>query len=106
MSDESLLPTKMNIGENPLLVAIFRLVVPGLLGGIMAYLATISSAQRDQGKQLADITGTLKVFTQINSDVALRLNKVEQQGDQSSSAIAALNGRVLVLEAERAPPPK
>jgi len=95
---EDALPSKPSLAENPLLVAIFRLAVPGLLGAVLAYLSAINSAQRDQGNQLADIKGTLKVFTQINTDVGMRLTKTETSGEENAKALAAVNARVLVLE--------
>lgn len=101
MSDEQS-NARPSFGESPVFVTIFRLLVPALLGSIITYAASINAAQRDQGKQLEDISGTLKVFTQINTDVASRLRKVEQHEEEDNRSLSTISGRVLVLEAERA----
>lgn len=103
MSDEHLV-NKPPMAESPILVAIFRLGVPALLGAILTYAAAINSAQRDQGKQLAQVQGQLAVFTQINSDFGVRLAHIEQAQEENSKNISGLNGRVLVLEAEHPKP--
>lgn len=98
MSDEP--SSKISYSENPFFVANFRLAVPGLLGALVAYGSSISGAQRDEGKQLADIAGTIKVFSQITADLTERVSKSEIAQEEDARAIAALNGRLLVLEDE------
>lgn len=84
--------------DNPTLTMIFKLVVPVLLGALVTYAATIAAEQSEQGKQLARMQGQLAVIAQQNSDYVDRIAKLESAVDENRRAIAAINGRVLVLE--------
>lgn len=87
--------------DSPIFLTFFRLAVPTLLGVIVAYLAGISSAQTDQGKQLATLQGQVGVFAQQSTDYVGRLSKVEVAIDEVKKNQAANTANILVLQSAR-----
>lgn len=85
--------------ENQLFLALFRLVVPGLLGAILTYAVSISSAQTKQSEAIYGIQGQLATIVQQNSDYAGRLIKVERAVEDNRRAISLQDSRLAVVEA-------
>lgn len=87
--------------ENQLFLALFRLVVPTLLGAILAYAVSISTAQTKQSEAINDIKNSIATIVQQNSDYGGRLIKVERAVDDNRRAISLQDTRLSVLEAGR-----
>jgi hypothetical protein len=87
--------------ENQLMVSMFRIVVPALLGALITIAFNISSKQDSTTQAVAEINAKLAVVVSQSSDVIDRLSKAEGHIDASSKSIADHDKRLTVLEAEK-----
>lgn len=101
MANTETSPGKPAIVDNSIFKLVLQLVVPGLLGVLVAYASSINDAQKKQGEQLSELKGQIGVMVQQNSDFVGRLTKVESATDDNRRAIGSLSGRVMVLESLR-----
>ena len=87
------------VAESPILLAVFRLSVPFLLGALVSYASNISSQQQEQGKAIYAMQGQLAVMNQQSVNTNDRLSKAEAAIDQNRKALETLGSRATVLEA-------
>lgn len=87
--------------ENPMFIAAFRLAVPALLGAILTYAASISSAQTELNKSVYGMQGQLATIVQQSSDYGNRLAKVERSVEENRRALSTDESRLSVIEARR-----
>lgn len=93
--------SKVGDETNPISQTIFQVMVPLLLGGILTYLISISSAQSEQGKSIYVIQGQLSAISQQNTDANIRMNKIERREDDLDKTNDSLGNRLTAVENKR-----
>src|SRR5690242_7089386 len=87
--------------ENQMMVSLFRIVVPALLGALITIAFSISSKQDATTAAVADINAKLAVVVSQSSDVVDRLGKAEAKIEVNAKAVADDDKRLTILENER-----
>ena len=87
--------------ENQLMVSLFRIVVPALLGALITIAFNISSKQDSTTQAVAEINAKLAVVVSQSSDVVDRLSKLEARVDVNGKNITDHDKRLTILETQR-----
>jgi hypothetical protein len=92
---------KTPVTADAFFLMVFRLAVPALLGAILTYAMTISTAQTRQGEQLAAMNGQIGILASQSGDYVARLGKLEARVEDIGKNQSANMSRIMVLESAR-----